>query len=141
MGGRDRSGEGEKGSRGEEKRRSGEVIGFVLHFLAFSPQSLVFRPACRGLGSFRIFGGWGSWRDAEIGFPDKSGLTFGQRGELEMGEDRVRFAEIGGGSCTRLGSFRVTGLWAKLARGRQYGKLGSFRIFWLLAVCFWQLAG
>ncbi len=60
-----RSGEGEKGSRGEEKGRSGEVIGFVLHN-----------------------GGWGSRRDGggmEIGFVSQDGA----RQQRRLGSFRI----------------------------------------------------
>ena len=38
-----------------------------------------------------------AWRD-EIGFPDDSGLTFGQRGKIRLGWDWVCFAFLGRGS-------------------------------------------
>ena len=123
----------------------------------------------RRLGSFRIFGSWaglelglfrifGVWSGREDGGGAGIGFVsheYGAVGHLVCG-NWVRFVflgfhrsaavEIGFVSyflavgCWRLavglvelGSFCAFGSWSG-------GRLGSFRVFWLLAVGFWQLA-
>ncbi len=120
-----------------EKGRRGEVIGFVLHFLAFGCWLLAV--GLGELGSFRIFWllvvgdwllAWGNWvRFAEL--PDEIGFVSHNRGGRggKLGSFRI-FWVFHGPPRLRLGSFRIIG-------GASGTRLGSFRVFGLLALWDW----
>ncbi len=129
-------------TRGNRHEARGGQIGVVL--------SIWGRPRDE-IGFVSHNGGWGSQRDGRgteigfvshnwawengqdvggtrIGFPDKSGLTFGQRGRLAagwgLGSFRIFWSSTGP-LRVRLGSFRI--FWS--STGSPRWKLGSFRRF------------
>ncbi len=151
--GRGTSGVVEKWSRGEEKGRSGEVIGFVSHnggwfgrqdgggtgigfvshFLAVGCWLLAV--GLVGLGSFRIIAGWklGSFRSATGGSPLRFDILVVGRAGIGQG-DCILY--IGG---WRLGSFRHIWAWESGQDGGGAGNWVCFAFFgcWVLGFGSW----